>query len=124
MSGPLGGAVRALADVPHLSPAARLRALLFAGGHALAPVDDGVARVLSRLYGVAGPKPRVRRAMRRRVFQACGGERERLAEATVMLAHHAGHACTEHAPHCPVCPLAPRCHYARTSRERASAGAG
>ncbi len=56
VSGSLRAAVRALAGVPHLSPAARLGALLFAGGHAVAPVDDGVARVLGRLHGGGGPK--------------------------------------------------------------------
>ncbi len=112
VSGSLAGAVRALADVPHLSPPARIRALLFVGGHTLAPVDDSVARVLGRLHGFEGPKPCVRRAARRWLFQACGGDREALSEAIVGLAHHAGHACAEHAPHCTVCPLAPRCRRA------------
>ena len=108
--GPLAGAVRALIDVPHLTAGARIRGLLFAGGHALAPVDDEVARVLARLQGFeSGSKARVRREGRRRLFQACHGERDRIAEAVVVLAHHAAHACLEHAPHCAVCPLAADC---------------
>ena len=115
VSGPLAGAVRALADVPHLSSPARMRALLFTGGHAVAPVDDGVARVLGRLHGLTGPKARVRRQVRRWLFQACGGDREKLADAVVLLAHHSGQACAAHSPHCPVCPLAPQCRHAQSA---------
>lgn len=116
VKGPLAGAVRALVDVPHLSPGARIRALLFAGGHALAPVDDEVARVLARWQGFASRSTaRVRREGRRRLFQACHGERDRIAEAVVALAHHAAHACLEHAPHCAVCPLAGQCRYAQVA---------
>ncbi len=112
VSGPLPGAVRALADVPHLSAPGKTRALLFAGGHALAPVDEGVARVLARLGGFeTGPKARVRRRARRHLFAACHGDRELLAEAVVVLAHHAGHACSEQGPHCRVCPLAEGCRH-------------
>lgn len=112
VSGPLLGAARALAHVPHLSPSARTRALLFAGGHTIAPVDDALARVLARLHGLAtGPKARVRRATRRHLMAACRGEREQLAEAIVVLAHHATHACAD-APHCSVCPLAAGCQHA------------
>ena len=116
VSGPLSGAVRALADVPHLSQPARIRALLFAGGHAVAPVDDGVARVLGRLHGFGGPQPRVRRAARRWLFHACGGDRETLCEAIVVLAHHAGQACAEHTTHCTACPLAPQCRHAQAAQ--------
>ncbi len=113
--GPLPGAVRALADVPHLSEPARLHALLFVGGHALAAADDGVARVVARLDGFAGePRTRLRRRARRRLLAACGGDFERLTEAVVALAHHADHACVEHGPHCRVCPLAAGCRHARS----------
>ena len=116
VGGPLLGAVRVLADVPHLSSAARTRALLMVGGHALAPVDDAVARVLARLQGDGSdPKARVRRRARRRLFEACHGDREAIAEAVVVLAHHAAHACAEHAPHCSVCPLAPECRHRQHS---------
>lgn len=113
VSGPLPGAVRALADVPHLSDAAKLRALLVCGGHALAPVDEAVARVLGRLRGFSGPKARVRRQARRWLFQACAGSADTLGDAMVLLAHHAANACAEHVPHCAVCPLAPGCAHAR-----------
>jgi len=113
VAGPLLGAARALALVPHLSPPARTRALLWAGGHAVAPVDDALARVLARLQGLApGPKARVRRMARRLLSAACEGEREKLAEAVVVLGHHAAHACSD-APHCTVCPLAAGCRHAQ-----------
>jgi endonuclease III len=118
VNGPLLGAARALAHVPHLSSSARTRALLFAGGHALAPVDDALARVLARLRGQPpGPKARVRRAARRHLMAACHGEHERLAEAVIVLGHHATHACGD-APHCSVCPLAASCHHATVSSTR------
>jgi endonuclease III len=113
VSGPLQGAARALARVPHLSPSARTRALLWAGGHRIAPVDDALARVLARLQGLApGPKARVRRAARRYLMAACHGEPEKIAETIVVLGHHASHACGD-APHCGVCPLAPECRHAQ-----------
>lgn len=116
--GPLLGAARALAQVPHWSTSTRSRALLFAGGHSIAPVDDALARVLARLHGLApGPKARVRRAARRHLLAACHGEHERLAEAVVVLGHHATHACAD-VPHCTVCPLAASCHHAALSSTR------
>ncbi|MEP7118563.1 MAG: hypothetical protein ABI880_13320 [Acidobacteriota bacterium] len=116
VSGPLSGAVRAIHDVPHLSAPARARALLFTGGHAIAPVDDGVARVLTRLHGfAAGPKPRLRREARRRLLADCAGDRERICAAVVVLAHHATHGCVETAPHCAVCPLALECRHAQSA---------
>ena len=39
VAGPLRRGLRALADVPGLDGSARVRALLFAGGHAVAPID-------------------------------------------------------------------------------------
>lgn len=112
--GSLAGAVRALADVPHLSPAARLRALLVCGEHAIAPVDDAVARVIGRLQGFPpGPKARLRRLARRWLLAECRGDRGHLGEAMVWLAHHASSACAEHAPHCSVCPLASGCAHAQ-----------
>lgn len=116
--GPLLDAARALAQVPHWSTSARSRALLFAGGHAIAPVDDALARVLARLHGLPpGPKARVRRAARRYLTAACHGNGEILAEAIVVLGHHAAHACGD-APHCGVCPLAAGCRHAAFSSTR------
>ena len=103
-------AARELADVPHLTPAGRLRALFFAGGHAVPAADDAVARVVTRYAGLrskAGP-PR-RHAARRHLAAAFSGDRDQLAPALVLLAHHAAQCCVEQAPHCGVCPLKAGC---------------
>ena len=122
--GPLLGAARVLARVPHLTPSARTRALLWAGGHLSAPVDDALARTLARLHGLAtGPKARVRRMARRHLCAAVAGEREKLADAVVLLAHHATHACAD-VPHCTVCPLAANCRHAQRSAVSPSTGSG
>lgn len=113
VAGPLAGAVRALARVPHLTRGARTRALLFCGGHVAAGVDDGVTRVVVRLRGLASPNPAAgRRLARARVRLESGGGLERVIDAAVVLGYHAQHACAEHAPHCHVCPLRADCRYA------------
>jgi adenine-specific DNA glycosylase len=90
-----------------------VRALFFAGGHALPAVDDQTARVVARLAGLTAPAgPRRRRAARKHLQAAFGRDRDRLARALVLLGHHAGHACVEHAPHCTVCPLTAGCRWA------------
>jgi endonuclease III len=113
LAGPLRGALSALAEVPALSAAARVRALIFVGGHAVAPIDDGVLRAVARLDGLADPRPRaLRRLARGRLTSGCGQQLDLLRQATVMLAHHAAHACADPMPHCGVCPLAARCRSA------------
>jgi len=113
VAGPLLRATRALRDVPHLTESAQVRALFFAGGHALPAVDDQAARVVGRLRGVTAPAgPRRRRAARQHLRTAFGRDRDRLAQALVLLGHHASQACLEHAPHCTVCPLKGGCDYA------------
>ena len=117
VAGPLRRAVRALAEVPAISDAARVRALLFVGGHPVAPADEAVTRVLTRLHGLQAPRPiALRRLARARLSTECARQLELLRLATVVLAHHGEHACAETAPHCRVCPLAPRCHYAASDR--------
>jgi endonuclease III len=116
VAGGLRRAVRALSDVPALTPAGRVRALLFPGGHAVAPVDDGIVRVVTRLYGLDQPRPAARRrAARRRLRVESGGDLDRLRQAAVVLAHHAAQACLAASPHCGVCPLAGRCRFAATA---------
>ncbi len=120
VAGPLLRATRALRDVPHLSPSAQVRALFFAGGHAVPAVDDQTARVVARLAGVTAPVgPRRRRAARQQLQSAFGRDRDRLAQALVLLGHHGGQACVEHAPHCTVCPLRTGCAWAVARRDPA-----
>ena len=113
VAGPLRPAIRIMADVPALDPPARIRALLFSGGHAVAPIDAGITRVVARLHGLGHVRPAaVRRLSRARLAAGCGRQLDLLRQAAVVLAHHAAHACAETAPHCGVCPLAPGCCYA------------
>jgi endonuclease III len=113
VAGPLAGAVRALARVPHLTRGARMRALLICGGHVAAGVDEGVSRVVVRLRGLPSPNPAARRrSARARVRSESGGGLERVIEAAMVLGHHARHACAEHAPHCHVCPVRADCRHA------------
>lgn len=103
-------AVRALADVPNLTPAGRLRALFFAGGYAVPAADDAVARVVARYAGLrSNTGPPRRHAARRHLAVAFGGDRDQLAPTLVLLAHHAAQCCVERAPHCAVCPLKAGC---------------
>jgi endonuclease III len=120
VTGPLRRAVRGLAEVPAITDAARLRALLFVGGHPVAPADEDVTRVLARLHRLHDPRPSaVRRAARARLAADCDRQIEILRLAAVVLAHHAGHACAETGPHCGVCPLASHCRYAADGRPSA-----
>lgn len=113
VAGRLARAVRALAAVPGLTPAGRGRALLFPGGHAVAPADEGVVRVVARLHGIDAQHPAARhRLSRRRLCADCDGDLHLLREAAVLVGHHAAHACAPAAPHCGVCPLARRCRFA------------
>jgi endonuclease III len=122
VAGPLAGAVRALAAVPGLTPAGRVRALLFPGGHAVAPADDGVVRVVSRLHGLEAPGPAARRRLSRaRVRAECAADLGLLRAVAVLVAHHAAHACAPSAPHCTVCPLAGQCRFAAAGQARSAA---
>jgi len=125
VGGPLLAASRALRDVPHLGTSSRVRALFFAGGHDLPAVDDTVARVMGRLHGVAVTAGPVRRRhARQRLAAAFGRDRERLGPALVLLGHHGGHACVEHAPHCSVCPLRGVCRHAASGTVPILGGSG
>lgn len=120
VGGRLSRAWRALADVPHLSAASRARALLFAGGHPLAPVDDALARTLARLRGwEKAPTRALQRRARRHLAAECEGDLAQLRDVAVVLGHHADHACADQ-PHCTVCPLAKTCAYARLAAAPAS----
>lgn len=122
VAGPLVGAVRALAAVPGLTPAGRGRALLFPGGHAVAPADDGVVRVVSRLHGLEATHPAARRRLSRARMRAdCAGDLNLLRAAAVLVSHHAAHACAHATPHCGVCPLAGQCRFAADGPARSAA---
>src|SRR5262245_30035915 len=68
---PIPRAMRAARKVPDLDRASSLRLLLFAGGHAIVPVDESVLRAAPRLgyagsaHDAAPPTLRLLRAVRR-----------------------------------------------------------
>jgi endonuclease III len=100
-------AARALRRLEHASPPIRARAMLFAGGRTVLPIDDGVHRVVSRLMGDDCNRRRgnVRKWLAGKVSRDTASYRE----AIVYLRHHAQHTCLKVAPHCGVCPLGPAC---------------
>jgi endonuclease III len=108
-------AARAARRLPHLDAAARARALLFVGGRAVLPVDEGTARIVERLTAaepvIHGLRGRVRRA-RRLLAREVAPDLALRRQVAIYFPHHAARACTELSPHCPVCPLKDRCAYA------------
>jgi endonuclease III len=110
---PAARALRRLTDVP---AAVRRRALLFACGCAVLPVDVEIGRVVERLMGTIGNRRRapVRQWLERRLPRDLTTYRE----AVVYLRHHAQHTCTRVAPHCSVCPLLAECAYGLSSATR------
>ncbi len=100
-------AARALRRLEHAVPAVGARAMLFAGGRIVLPVDDDVHRVVSRLMG--DPTNRRRGTVRRWLAEKVPTDAASYREAIIYLRHHAQHTCLKVAPHCSVCPLRVTC---------------
>ena len=100
-------AARALRRLEHTPRDARTRALLFALGRVVLPLDAEVNRVISRLMGM--PKNRQRARARRWLRNRLATEISGYRAATIYLRHHALHTCLPVAPHCGVCPLRTTC---------------
>lgn len=100
----VGRVLRRLDSVP---PAMRDRAILFAVGRPVLPIDDEVHRVVSRLRGE--PHNRRRSRTRRWLKQHVPSDISAYREAIVYLRHHALHTCVKVGPHCTVCPLRLEC---------------
>lgn len=130
----LRGATRALRRLRHLPRETLDRALLYAGGYAVLPLDDATARVVARLEGTAipikegaegftlkralwgGELRRQRRRARKTLAGALPCDVNAYREAVLYLRHHAQHTCIAVGPHCHVCPLASDCAFALQSR--------
>lgn len=115
LRGPLRVAWPAVRDLPHLGHAGALRLLMFAGDSRLVPVDEGIARVASRL-GIVPARDNVRRLtrdVRRALDAALPSDPAERRRAVLYVQHHAEHSCTEASPHCRVCPLADACVFGR-----------
>jgi endonuclease III len=116
--GSLAAARRSLRVLTQLDAAGAHRMLLFAGDHAIVPVDAGVRRVALRLgYGQPG-KVLSARGVRRVLGTLLRGDLDACRRAFVYLSHHASLTCTERDPHCRVCPLAPECPEALGALQR------
>jgi endonuclease III len=112
---PLAAARRSLRLLPQLDAAAVSRMLLFAGNHAVMPVDARVQRVVLRLGYAAPPHPR---HVRRTVASELASDLDAFRRAFVYLSHHASLTCTERDPHCRVCPVASECSWALEDVQR------
>lgn len=131
-----GGLVRAARTLRRLPEVPRDmidRALLYAAGKRVLPLDDATARVVARLEGTAipisggaegftlkraqwgGALRKQRRHARRLLAQALPPEIDAYREAMLYLRHHAQHTCLAVGPHCHVCPLASACTFARNT---------
>ncbi len=109
--GPLPAARRAVRALPQLAGGGAHRMLLFAGGHAVMPVDAPVARTAARLAGARATfaSPRARRAIRAALTAHLSKDVDEYRRLYLYVAHHGATTCTEFDPHCGVCPLASSC---------------
>lgn len=128
-SGSLLHAARQLRRLPDVPRDTLDRALLFAVGHPVLPLDDAAARVIARLEGWALPVSggaegftlkrtrwakelrAQRRTARTRLAATLPRNPAVYGEAVLYLRHHAQHTCLAVGPHCGVCPLAAGCAF-------------
>jgi endonuclease III len=130
---PIRRAARALRRLSHVPVSLRHHALLFAGGYPVIPMDDDVARVVTRFAGaepiVTARRPqasdlrRAQRFARGWLIQRLPAELEAYRVALVFLRHHAQHTCVPVGPHCTVCPLREDCAAGAPPHEDRSAPA-
>jgi endonuclease III len=134
-------AARRLRRLRHLPRETLERALLYAGGYAVLPLDDATARVVARLEGTAIPISdgaegftlkrarwgaelrRQRRCARKALAAVLPPDVRAYRDAVLYLRHHAQHTCIAVGPHCGVCPLATDCVFARSNSSRPRADA-
>jgi hypothetical protein len=109
---------RALRRLSQFDKPARARALLFAAGHAVLPIDDEVGRVVTRLMGE--PNDRNRRVAKRWLAPQLTKDIDTYRDTIIYLRHHAQHTCVAVAPHCTVCPLRSMCAFGGQSGQSAS----
>src|SRR5262249_55931892 len=77
------------------------RILLYAGGHRVFPMDEGVGRVIRRLGYDEAPESELPESV------------DEYRRTCTYLTHHAAATCTDKDPHCAVCPLRSDCPYAQ-----------
>jgi endonuclease III len=121
--GPLPAARRAVEALPQPAGGDPYRMLLFAGNHAVLPIDAAVTRVVTRLGGAPAEvkSGRARRLIRESIDVELADDADACRRVYLYLAHHGAATCTAVDPHCAVCPLQPGCAYANRSRAAESA---
>jgi endonuclease III len=111
-------ALREARRVPHLGRASALRLLLFAGGHAVLPLDEAAFRVARRLgYGAQANEVPATLLLRRARAALCAeikGDLDVIRATTLYLTHHGLSTCVDSDPHCSVCPLLCDCPFGRS----------
>jgi endonuclease III len=105
---------RALRKLSQFDKFPRARALLFAAGFRVLPVDDEVSRVATRISGE--PNPRNRRSAKRWLAPQLAKDVAVYRGAIVYMRHHAQQTCLAIAPHCGVCPLRLECAFVSSAK--------
>jgi endonuclease-3 len=117
IKGPVKIALRLLKQLPRMTgESGAYRMLLFAGGHAVLPVDARVSRVATRLgYGETSANfSKIARSIREAVAKDLPDSGAAYCQAYVYLEHHGSATCTETNPRCDVCPLLKDCRYGQS----------
>ena len=98
---------RTLRRLEQAPVAMRERALLFALGRRVLPMDEEISRVVGRLMG--DPHNRRHQPARRWLTARVPQDIAAYRDAVLYLRHHAQHTCLKVGPHCGVCPLRGSC---------------
>jgi endonuclease-3 len=111
IKGPAPAALKALKPFPQMGEGGAYRMLLFAGGHAVLPVDARVSRTAARLgYGEQHVDfKKTARSIRIAVSAQLPETIAAYRLAYLLLSQHGAATCTEGDPHCSVCPLLEEC---------------
>jgi endonuclease III len=117
--GPVSAALRTLKGMPQMGEGGGYRMLLFAGDHAVLPVDARVSRTATRLgYGEKSANfTTIARSIRVAVAAELPDSVSVYRRAYTYLAHHGAKTCTETDPRCDECPLIDECPFGK-SRDR------
>jgi endonuclease III len=117
VKGPVPAAMKALKALPKMTgDSGAYRMLLFAGDHAVLPVDAKVARVATRLgYGEqVADFAKTARSVRHAAATELSSSIDAYRAAYVYLDYHGAATCTESDPHCTDCPLLTDCRFAKS----------
>jgi endonuclease III len=118
--GPLPAALRALKGMPQMGEGGGYRMLLFAGNHAVLPVDARVGRVATRLgYGERSANfTKTARSIRAAVAAELPESVGAYQRAYTYLAHHGVVTCAETDPRCDECPVCDDCPFGKSRNRR------